>query len=325
MESSGTNVFNRLVQQRCHAGHFTNGIVLHVQCDTFSGNELNLLTNKVRLWFRQNLVQIIFRQTLQFDSNWKTPLQLGQHVTRSDSMKGTTGHKQNVIRVDVAILSADSRSFNEGKQITLDAFGTGIGTARRKVFAGTNLVNFINEDNATFFDCCNGLLFEIDIFQQLVQLQFENNIARFRDWHFLSFHGNLVLATSTTALSVAHATQKIRHGSNVWVVVLTTTQTKHATIGSSGATFRNINFDFLFIQQPLSEHITKRFPPATALLWSRQEIQNAILHQFLGLLSQLFRLFLFRERHTDIHQIPNNLIHIPSMVSHFGEFSCFHF
>mmetsp|Transcript_12346 Transcript_12346/g.25505 ORF Transcript_12346/g.25505 Transcript_12346/m.25505 type:complete len:226 (+) Transcript_12346:237-914(+) len=165
VEPSGANVFDRLIQQGGHSRNLPEGLVLKDEIDTLGTNELDLLADEVGHGFRQNLVQIVFSQSCELDADGQTSLQLRKQIADLDGVKGPGGNEQDVVRVHIPVFGIDGRPFDERQQITLDTLGTGIRRSATHSFpGGTNLVDLIDEDDAAFFDGCNGALFEINVF-----------------------------------------------------------------------------------------------------------------------------------------------------------------
>ena len=112
LQSSGTNIFHFAVYLESDAGQFTKGVVLETKFNLFSCQHGLILLGKGIFRLFQDLVEIIFRETLQLNTNREAALQLRNQVARFGYVESTGSNEQNMVGMNNAILCIHRTAFH---------------------------------------------------------------------------------------------------------------------------------------------------------------------------------------------------------------------
>src|SRR5699024_7847314 len=111
-------------------------------------------------WFCKDIEKIRLCQGVQFYSDGKPPLKFRNKIRRLGYVKGPGPDKQDMIRLNHAVLGRDITAFYDRQHITLYALAADIGSASSFTVAGrfSYFIDFINKHNAVLLDAVEGFL-----------------------------------------------------------------------------------------------------------------------------------------------------------------------
>mmetsp|Transcript_10140 Transcript_10140/g.23929 ORF Transcript_10140/g.23929 Transcript_10140/m.23929 type:complete len:397 (-) Transcript_10140:182-1372(-) len=244
-------------------------------------------------------------------------------------MEGAGRNEQDVVRVDIAVFGADGRPLHQGEKIALHTLGAGIGALGHGILGRADLVDLVHEDDAGLLHGGDGLLLQIDRLQQALQLNVEDDVARLGYGQRLALGGDAALAARPAA--GGQLGYHLVHGGDVGIALAAEDDLPPGSAGLVPLRHGNVDVDGLIIELSSLEHVAEGFPRragdaaastgvgSSRRRGSRQQVQDSLLDQALGLLPQLLRLLLLGEGHADVHQIADDLVDVPAVVAHLGE------
>src|SRR5690554_3947579 len=316
MQAAGADVFGGFVHLVGHFRNAGNRIVCERQFHAFGAHQGFILLHQRGVRLGQDALEVVRGQRLQLYPDRQTALQFRNQVRRLGQVERARGDEQNVIGTHGTILGAYGAALDQRQQVTLYAFA---GDVRRGVL-GTlgHLVDLVEKHNAVLLNSQQRFLLDLFLVHQLGGFLVLGQFQGICHLHLpsLALVGRQVREHALQLVShLLHAGR--RHNLN------------------AGAAAAQVNLDFLVVQltfpQFLAEHLASGGIVAGTLAVfveiprrRQQNIQNAVFGRVQGTVFVPFHLLLTEHLHSHIRQVPDNGLHIPAHVAHFGKLGGFY-
>ena len=279
-------------------------IVGEIELQVFRFHERLVLADKACLRLGQDAPEVLLRQRTELDADRQAALQFRQQIRRLRHMEGARRDEEDMVGLDRAIFRRNRRAFDQRQQVALNAFTGDAGT--HAAVACSDLVDFVEEDDAVIFGGLHGFALDRFVIDQLVGFVTHQFLVGILD------RGAHLLGTAAHGLA-----EHFRQVEN------TDIGTRHAgdfeTAGHAGTGVSNFDIDFLVVELTVAQLLAEAIARCRRRGSADQRIEHALFsaHMCLGL--YLGALLFTHQADADFDEVADDLFDVTADIADFGE------
>ncbi|MNO80688.1 hypothetical protein D3C76_719020 [compost metagenome] len=316
MQAAGTDVLGLLVDLVGNFGQALDTVGEELDVQPFGLEQRLVLLGQRSVRFLQDALEVFRGQSLEFDTDRQTALQLRHQVARFAQVERTRSDEQDMVGLDHAQFGVDGAAFDQRQQVALNALAGHIGAA--DVAALGHFVDFVDEHDTVLFNRFQGLGLELFFVDQAARFFLADHLQRFLD-----------LELARLALALAHVGEQV-----LQLVGHLFHARRRGNLDAHG--IRHFDLDFLVVQLAFAQALAEQlagvgiaaglrgfFAEAGDPRLRQQGVEDAVFGGVFGAVAHADDLLLAEHLQRGIGQVADDRFDVTAYIADFGELGRF--